>query len=360
MTRTLLILATFLVFAMQADATTVDGRIVTLTNNGSTYSVQVQIKVDAAKDMGGATLQFSYNTSNLSFPNSPSSGTHYAYQNFSGGTYNTATVTKTVTNGNTLSLNIELLTDNAGTTVGTGWLDVATLNFSISTAVGNSNLQWTLIEVYDEDNATQWTNGTWSGLNTSPLPVELTAFTARHAGGVTTLRWSTESELNNTGFAVERSLDAERWDSIGFVNGHFSTDVRHDYQFQDRLAEDLASRPALWYRLKQVDRDGSIEYSQAVRVTLPVAAFRSMLLAPYPNPFTGAATLSFALPEPMAVTLLITDAAGRTVQRLLDDVSFGTGTHSVRFDGEGLSAGVYHVMLRSARGNEMRTLILTR
>jgi len=58
--------------------------------------------------------------------------------------------------------------------------------------------------------------------------------------------------------------------------------------------------------------------------------------------------------------MLVTDAAGRTVQHLRDDVSFGTGLHAVLFDGAGLPAGVYHVMLRSARGSELRNMLLAR
>ena len=171
MHRTILVFLALLFLSLSSGATTVDGRFVVLTNNGSSYSVKVQIMVDAAKDMGGATMQFSFNTSNLSFPNSPASGTNYSFHNFTGGSYGTATVTKTIANGNTLSLNIELLTDNAGSTVSTGWTDVATINFTTSNAAGNSNLQWTLIEVYDEDNATLWSNGSWGNLNSSPLPV---------------------------------------------------------------------------------------------------------------------------------------------------------------------------------------------
>ncbi|MBL0176058.1 MAG: T9SS type A sorting domain-containing protein [Ignavibacteria bacterium] len=360
MKTTVLLLIALCFSVMPVGATTIDGRFLALTNNGSAYSVKVQIKVDASKDMGGATMQFSFNTSSLSFPNSPSSGTHYTFQNFSGGSYGTATVTKTIANGNTLSLNIELLTDNAGTTVGTGWTDVATINFTTANAAGNSNLQWTLVEVYDEDNATLWSNGLWDNLNSSPLPVELVAFSGRHAGGVTALRWTTASELNNTGFVVERATDGRRWDSISFVPGHFSSDLRHDYEYQDIVPAELIPLPMLWYRLRQVDRDGRVEYSQIVRVSLPSATAVAVLHAPYPNPFARVTVLSFTLMEAQPVTLHVIDGAGRTVHRLHDDALLSAGSHSMRFDGSGLPAGVYHVVLRTSRGSETRTLLLAR
>ena len=355
-----LFILAILLTALQAGATTVAGRFVALTNNGSVYSVKVQIMVDASKDMGGATLQFSYSTGNVSFPNSPASGTNYTFHNFTGGSYGNATVTKTIANGNTLSLNIELLTDNAGSNVGTGWTDVATINFTTANAAGNSNLQWTLIEVYDEDNSTLWNNGSWENLNSSPLPVELIAFSGRHAGGVTTLRWTTASELNNTGFVVERAADGLLWDSISFVPGHFSSDLQHEYEYHDIVHAELSTLPVLWYRLRQVDRDGSIDYSQPVRVALPSAASVTVLNSPYPNPFTGVTTLTFTLAESLTVTLFVIDGAGRVVQSLYDDASLPAGLHNARFSGDDLPAGVYHAVLRTARSSESVRLLLTR
>lgn len=348
-----------LLYTAHAGATTVDGRFVVLTNNGSTYSVKVQIKVDAAKDMGGATLQFTYNTGNLSYPNTPSSGTHYSFSNFTGGSYGTATVTKTSANGNTLSLNIELLVDNAGSTVGTAWMDVATLNFTTANAAGGSSLAWSLIEVCDEDNATQWNNGSWSDLNTTPLPVELLAFSGRYDEGVTALRWSTASELNNLGFVIERSGDGIRWDSISFVQGHFSTDRQHDYTAFDIVPGDLRTRSTLWYRLRQIDRDGSMEHSQAVSVVLPTAVLLTTLHAPYPNPTTGITTLSYTLAEAQSVTLLVIDGSGREVWRHAGTGMPAAGHHTVQFDGRGLPAGVYHAVLTTARGSNTQRLLLT-
>ena len=65
--------------AMSALSTTVDGRFVVLTNDGSTYSVKVQFKTDVAMGMGGTTVKFSFDNTNLSFPASPTAGVDYSY-----------------------------------------------------------------------------------------------------------------------------------------------------------------------------------------------------------------------------------------------------------------------------------------
>lgn len=95
------------------------------------------------------------------------------------------------------------------------------------------------------------------------LPVELSSFKARqdHRNHVY-LEWTTEAELNNDYFLVERSKDGRNFEPIGFVGGAGTTDNPQTYQHIDK-----APHPGQnFYRLKQVDFDGTHQYSDLVTV----------------------------------------------------------------------------------------------
>ncbi|MDQ2768947.1 MAG: hypothetical protein M3Y54_00400 [Bacteroidota bacterium] len=106
----------------------------------------------------------------------------------------------------------------------------------------------------------------------NPLPVTLLDFTATANGpAAVRLNWATASELNNTGFTVERSLDARSFAAIGTVAGAGTSTVHHDYSLlDDRLP---AGASLLYYRLRQTDQSGDFHYSPVCTVALaPVAA----------------------------------------------------------------------------------------
>lgn len=88
------------------------------------------------------------------------------------------------------------------------------------------------------------------------LPVKLVDFSASATQKEVTLNWATLSEVNYDRFSIERSADGINWNSIGTVNGAGNSSTRKNYQFTDRLP-----LTAAYYRLKQIDIDGSFEYS---------------------------------------------------------------------------------------------------
>lgn len=106
----------------------------------------------------------------------------------------------------------------------------------------------------------QWTSFTVVDLL---LPVEWGYFRARTREAGTILEWETLTESNNSGFAVERSQDGIRFESIAWVEGRGSTQESSAYTFLD---QQLPAVPLLYYRIKQVDFDGSYAYSEVVSV----------------------------------------------------------------------------------------------
>lgn len=123
------------------------------------------------------------------------------------------------------------------------------------------------------------------------LPVDMTKFTIERQSSNVLLQWTTESEINNSGFEVLRSDDANTWQSIGFVVGKGTTLEQNEYNYIDSEA------PAgkLYYRLKQIDDDGRFKLSQVLSIHLePQLRF-------FPNPAINTITVSTAGDKPYQI-----------------------------------------------------------
>lgn len=109
------------------------------------------------------------------------------------------------------------------------------------------------------------------------LPIELSTFDVQPHDAGASLTWTTLSEVTNRYFAIERSNDAIQFDSIGIVSGAGTSTVKHDYSFFDNKLPKHTS----YYRLRQVDMNGSVNYSE-VRVI--EGALEAVKYSIYPNP----------------------------------------------------------------------------
>ncbi len=117
----------------------------------------------------------------------------------------------------------------------------------------------------------------------SPLPITLTSFTAFVEEDGVRLDWVTESELNNDFFTLERTIDAERFESLAQVKGKGTTTQQSKYSHFDNDPIPGVS----YYRLKQTDFDGAFTYSELVKV---VNDSRKPRITAYPNPATNKVT----------------------------------------------------------------------
>jgi hypothetical protein len=155
-----------------------------------------------------------------------------------------------------------------------------------------------------------------------PLPVKLVSFTAAAVTPATVrLAWTTASEQHNAYFAVERSADGQLFTTLGTVPGAGTSTQQHTYAYLD-----AQSLPLGYYRLRQVDDDGSTHFSPVVAVQAKAEA-----LTFAPNPVVGQAVFS----SPAPTTLTVRDELGRVCQQL----RLAAGSQQVSF--EALPAGVY-------------------
>ena len=167
------------------------------------------------------------------------------------------------------------------------------------------------------------------------LPVELVLFTASIVPTGVKLNWSTATELNNDGFEIQKKTYNGDFIPIGFVKGYGTSTQRNDYNFLDKIGDS----GKYLYRLKQIDFDGSYEYSKVVGVDFNPLTTHT-LDQNYPNPFNPATKIRFNLPEAGNVKLTIYNILGQEIRTLVNEYK-ESGVYTISFDASGLNSGMY-------------------
>lgn len=186
------------------------------------------------------------------------------------------------------------------------------------------------------------------------LPVELSSFTSVINSRNVTLNWSTSSEINNSGFDIERKVSTnETWSKVGNVTGNGTTNETRSYSFTDK---DL-SAGQYSYRLKQVDFNGNFEYFNLSNEVVIAAPDEYSLNQNYPNPFNPSTKISFQIPVDGAVSLKIFDISGKEVLELVNG-NLNAGFHTINFNATGLTSGVYFYKLSAGNFTKVMKMSL--
>ena len=181
---------------------------------------------------------------------------------------------------------------------------------------------------------------------TGVFPVELTSFSASVNVNDVKLIWETATEVNNYGFEIQRqnfllNNQNTEWENIGFVKGHGNSNSAKYYYFIDKGI----SSGGYLYRLKQIDNDGTFDYSNFIEVNLTAPEYFK-LEQNYPNPFNPTTTINYSLNKRGNVSLIIYNIQGRVVEDLVNEYK-EPGSYSVIFDGNQLASGIYYYKLIS-------------
>ncbi|AFH50644.1 Hypothetical protein IALB_2941 [Ignavibacterium album JCM 16511] len=187
-----------------------------------------------------------------------------------------------------------------------------------------------------------------------PLPVELVSFAANVVNGKVKLSWTTATEINNSGFEVERNSDGT-FKSIGFVDGRGTTNERQSYSFID----ENPGRGIIQYRLKQVDFNGTYSYSDVVEVDLSTPTSFD-LAQNYPNPFNPTTTIRYSIANPVNVSLIIYNTLGEEVMTLVNNQFTEPGVYNVVFDASNLASGTYIYRLTVGDFVMTKKMVLTK
>ena len=146
----------------------------------------------------------------------------------------------------------------------------------------------------------------------NPIPVELSAFFAISTKEGALLKWTTVTETNNAGFNIERSTDNKEFREISFVKGSGTTTEVTDYSYTDKNV----NAGIYYYRLKQIDLDGSFNYSYSAEVDINApSAF--ILSQNFPNPFNPSTIIKFSLPVDSKVMINLYNTLGEKVDVLV-------------------------------------------
>jgi hypothetical protein len=187
------------------------------------------------------------------------------------------------------------------------------------------------------------------------LPVELSSFTAESQSTGVLLKWTTESEIENLGFVLERreKADKEKWTEIvsyksnPALAGQGSTNERHEYQYLDKVVQ-----PGVTYEycLADVDYYGRITWHNPISITAAIMTVvvptEFGLYKIYPNPFNPSTNLRYGIDHDGQTTLQVYNLQGQLIETLVNTYH-AAGTYDFNWQPENISAGVYIVQLQS-------------
>jgi len=174
--------------------------------------------------------------------------------------------------------------------------------------------------------------------------------------------WKTISEVNNYGFEIYRrrgeagdpANGGAGWLKMGFVEGHGTTLAPQSYTFLDRSL----TFGKYYYRIKQVDLDGTSETFSEIEVAVGVGPDKFILAQNYPNPFNPSTLIEFVVPKSGVATVKVYNVLGQEVASLFDGNAEEGKIYTARFDASELPSGLYFYTLRSAGKVETKKMLL--
>ncbi len=192
------------------------------------------------------------------------------------------------------------------------------------------------------------------------VPIELSSFTATAARGGVELVWTTQSETENLGFYLYRSVTAqgpfERITSQ-IISGAGNSTAAHTYRYTDIA---VAAGGSYWYKLADISLDGLVTMHEAIQVTVQPAEY--VLEQNYPNPFNPLTTIRFSLKEAGEVSLTVINMQGQIVRTLVSN-KMEAGIHELHWDamndaGIPMPSGNYFCILKANGFNKTMQMIL--
>lgn len=213
-------------------------------------------------------------------------------------------------------------------------------NYVISfpcTIANNQNLPTTYtiqldLKLYTTNNFISALTTSYSMPLSGPLPVEFISFSGEYRDAVVILKWETASEVNSDFFIVERSTDGENWSEVGKILASGNSQEIIEYTFEDKVNSNLK----LFYRLKQVDFDGTFDFSEIIQIN-PV---KQVPFIVSPNPTSGRITLPLNF-DHLNVTnsfdVTISNLSGQELYRK----NFNTAESSIEIDLTHFNPGIY-------------------
>lgn len=257
---------------------------------------------------------------------------------------------------------VYFFTTDIGWVVGKDETRLSTTNGGTTWTLEHTGYDYEYLYIYFYNESIGWIIGTpgwWTGnsavmlyTENGGIPVELINFKARRVESEIILEWTTATETNNSGFEIERKKESDDWEKIGFVPGHGTTSEMQNYNFSDKPDQS----GIYTYRLKQINYDGSFEYSDEINIEF-VALIEFSLEQNYPNPFNPITTIRYSIAEREFVTLQIFNSLGEMVIKLINEEK-EAGVYESTFNASNLPSGVYFYCLKAGDFTQTKKLLL--
>ncbi len=197
------------------------------------------------------------------------------------------------------------------------------------------------------------------------VPVTLSAFTAVYDNSTPTLQWTTQSESNNLGWNIYRSL-SENMGQANQINdllipGNGTTTEPTDYVYND--LSDVESNTSYWYWLESSSYNGETEVYGPVTLTiqndenqLPDLPTASILHNNYPNPFNPSTMINFSINQGENGSLTILNAKGQ----VMETQNYEAGEHQFNWDATNYSSGIYFYKLETQNYTNIKKMIMVK
>ncbi|GJM30922.1 MAG: hypothetical protein DHS20C17_35570 [Cyclobacteriaceae bacterium] len=195
---------------------------------------------------------------------------------------------------------------------------------------------------------TSYSNGTLT-IDALVLPIELISFEGKAIDHSVELTWRTATELNNAYMAVERSEDGIKFEKIGQVTGSGTTQQLQAYSFMDKYP----FRGTNYYRLRQVDYDGTYEHSHVISVKMDR---KDNSISLFPNPASESVTISLESEYLGEAKITVYDPIGRQVMNQF--ITLESGSFQTSIDLSQLSAGLYLIEVSAGHTKWQKKLIV--
>lgn len=331
-----------------------------VTRNATTFEVDVFIAIsDTGSGLGSSNLQFDFPSSVITNPSLVS-------HNLTPTAYDAVNIKPL--NEEEVSLNISLAIPENGDVIAQypSWTNVARVGFDVISTSGGFALNWlynggsTQTIVFEEDESTSLPVAAPSNdlidFNGSILPVELSYFTTewentelqQHAD----LEWITQTEQNSAFFRIQRSFDGQTWKNVAQLEAAGNSIAQQSYQWEDNNVGTRMPGSYAYYRLKQVDTDGSSGYSE-VRV-LERRGSQQPSLSLRPNPAEDIVQIQGNLSNEGPLQIRLLDLNGQVHRELVLENGLQPG---FQLNVQDLPAGVYFLDLRNGSKGIQRKLI---
>ena len=191
----------------------------------------------------------------------------------------------------------------------------------------------------------------------STLPITLVSFQGQKQGSSNILSWTTATEINSSGFELQRGIDGSTFTALTFVaskaTGGSSTSL---LTYQSTDASPLATDN--YYRLKLVDKDGSYTYSNTVLLKGDATNSTTAVIAMYPNPVADHLNIVINAKENNNISLIVNDMNGRLISS--QNVQLVPGTNSMQVNVSHLAKGTYAVKIVTADGKAINTSLFVK